>query len=355
MDSIKEKKFSDKLEGLRHFPNGELIRRIDSKIFSLDANRVYHYRPDILAEDEYKRCLELFERRLPQYASMNTSAAAAMTHQSLMNLENTIFVKENPYQDELKKIAVEIATEMFDIPGHVNILPELDFDKNRLDTDQDDSPESFLSLSEEEKREMRDEIHKRIILNGLVHGAAMHIWKSAYYIVKEKIDNLNTILMPLYDQYTSSVGWIIWQMNPDSAMDSIDEHSMTQGSNSLDFQEDECDIHCHGINFPVLLHEVVKGAIDYLICHGIPKAYSEEQLEYYYAKADDYQNEYWHYILSPALWTRMIDAAGVTTQEIPLVIARLTQLNYQELSEVMIGCIDGKEIGNLKLQAKKIV
>lgn len=100
---------------------------------------------------------------------------------------------------------------------------------------------------------------------------------------------------------------------------------------------------------------MTKGAMDYLICHGIPGHYSEEQLEYYYAIADSYENEVWHYLMSPTIWIKLVEAADVETQDLPLVIARLTQLSYQELTDVLMACIDSKESGHMKLKLEKIV
>lgn len=358
--SIRENKFSLKLEGLKHLPNNDIVRRIDSKLFSLDANRLYHYKPDVLAADEYARCLSLFERKLPDFYNRRTYEAIERVQGQMEQLMTTIFVKEAKHHEELQEIAVDIVREMFDIPDHVNIMPEisLNMESGPDSSEQDDDPTAALSLSEEERREMRDEIQKRIILNGLVHGSAMHIWKSAHYIVKEKVDAIDGTLMHLYDQYAASIGWILWQMNSEDAQDEISEGAMTQGSNTLEFEEPgeaECNIKCHGINFPVLLHEITKGAIDYLICHGIPSEYTEEQLKYYYAKADSYENEFWHYLLSPTVWIKLVEAADVTTQEMALIIARLTKLDYKTLADVMCACIDSQESGNKLLREKRII
>jgi hypothetical protein len=59
--------------------------------------------------------------------------------------------------------------------------------------------------------------------------------------------------------------------------------------------------------------------------------------------------------MSPTVWNRLVQAADVDTQELPLVIARLTQLSYQELTDVLRACIDGKDLGMLKLKSQKIV
>lgn len=356
--SLKETRFSDSIRNLKHKPNPVLSGMLDSKLFPLDGNTVFRYKPDVLASQEYERCLSLLERRVPQAYNLSPTARAAQaTSMATFPVTQSIFVKEMRHREELERIAVETIQEMFDIPEHITILPNITDGLSGTE-DQDDSPQPVLSLSPERQREMRSEIEKRIILNGLVHGCAMHIWKSAHYIIKEKIDNIDPGLMDMYNIYTAAVGWMIWQIPPGLAAAEIDGHGLAQGKNELEFEEPgeaECSIECSGINFPVLLHEVAKGAMDYLICHGIPQEYTEEELTYYYAKADSYENEYWHYLLSPSLWTSLIEAADLPSQDLPLVIARLTKLSYQDLSTVMKSCIDSPEAGKEMLTKFKIL
>jgi hypothetical protein len=359
IDLIKEKKFSKMMEGMTHLPSKGIISKMDSRMFSLSGNRLYYYKPEILASEEYRRCLELFKRRLPGEYNSSTREAAHTLYLQLQMIDNVVFNKEMRHIEELKIIAVDTVRNLFDIPDHVTILPEISKDLSVNPEEQDDSPEPLLSLSLEDKRRLEDEIRKREILAGLVQGCAMHIWKSAYYIVKEQIDKLDPMLMTLYDQYTTSVGWLIWQLSPDDMQSAIGSGNvMMQGFCKLDFQEKdepECNIHCHATNFPVLLHEVTKGALDYLITRGVPQDLSNEELKYYYAKSDDYENEFWHYLLSPTIWNKLVEAADVETQALPLVIARLTELTYQELSEVLKACIDDATIGNKKLREKHIL
>ena len=358
MDSIREKKFSLMIEDVKHRPHNDTVNSVDSRNFSLDGNDLYRYKPEELAGQEYKRCLELFERRLPEVFALPTPQAVVRMQKMNKMIFNSMLNKEMSHIEELKRIAVDTVRSLFDIPEHVEILPDISMEQGVDQDEQDDSPEPVLSLSPEEWKRMKDEIQKRVILNGLVHGSAMHIWKSAHYIIKDQIESLNPMLMGFYNQYTASIGWALWQMPPDYAQGEINQGGMTQGFNKLEFDEEgeaECKIRCVGVNFPVLLHEVTKGAMDYLICHGIPKDFSEDELKYYYAKADSYENEFWHYLLSPTVWTSLVDAAGVDTQELPLVIAKLTQLSYEELTGVLKACIDGPEEGALKLKKENII
>ena len=52
---------------------------------------------------------------------------------------------------------------------------------------------------------------------------------------------------------------------------------------------------------------------------------------------------------------KFAEAADVATQEIPAVIANLTQLRYQDLTNVLRACIDSKDAGQVKLKQFNIV
>lgn len=359
LNSIKEKKFSEMIEGLKHRPHNGIVNRIDSKMFSLDGNSLYHYKPELLAGEEYKRCLELFERRLPNEHGLPTQQAVVKLQMQLQMIDKVMFNKEMKHIEELKQIAVDTIRSLFDIPEHVQILPDISKGLDVNPEDQDDSIDSTLSIEQERMRFIMDEVRKREILNGIVHGSAMHIWKSSYYIVKDRIDELDPILMDLYDTYTTSISWLLWQMSLDDMQEAIESGNViNQGFNKLDFKElgePDCDIHCHAINFPVLLHEVTKGAIDYLISRGIPEGLTKEELRFYYAKSDNYSNEVCHYLLSPSLWSKLIEVLNLETQNLPLVIMKLTQLSYQELCEIFIAIIDGVDLGKNKLIKYKII
>ncbi len=249
------KSFAELLTNLKHKPNEFLINAIDNKEFPLNNNKVFGNNTEILAIEEYKRCLSLLERRMPQiYEESLTQKAIQLLQLSMMPIMNSIFVKEMNHRKELEQIAEETIRELFDIPNHITILPKITDDYTTIEG-QDEIKNNQPSLSPERKKEIDEEIEKRIILNGIVHGCSMHIWKSVYYIIKDKIDNINSSLMELYNIYTASIGWGIWQMNPETAMDDIDINRIAQGVNELKFEEKneaECTIKCSGIKFPVL-------------------------------------------------------------------------------------------------------
>jgi len=327
---IGSKEFSKLLEPLPHHPHKTFIKRLDSKMFSLDMNKVFSYKPELLAIKEYSRCLDLFTSRNPGLSPEEGASRIA-------GVQGLIIKNEEPFKARLEELAIQTIKDIYQVPDYVDmkgfIHPRLS-----LDTEQDHDANPFLDLTLEQKNKMRDEIQKRVILNGLVHGSSMHIWKGVYHLVTQELDEINPQLKGLYDYYTSTLGISIWLMNLDMFQAIIEnDGQLTQGFNELKFNKKQGfggEIVAKGVNFPVLLHELNKGIIDWLISAGIPQDYNEQELEYYYSKADAYENEPWHYTLSPTLWLELLEAAQMPSEELPRLIRKLTKLSYPELVQL---------------------
>jgi hypothetical protein len=83
------------------------------------------------------------------------------------------------------------------------------------------------------------------------------------------------------------------------------------------------------------LHEVNKGVIDLIICHGLPEDVTEDELKYIYSKADRYQDEYWHYVVSPSIWARLLKFAKCKTQNLPNILMEISLLEFDELETLI--------------------
>lgn len=339
--------FSKLIEPLPFKPNKQIITRLDSKRFSLDYNKVYAEKPELLAFEEFSRCLSLFQKRNPGLSPNDA-------HLRMPGVATLIAKLEQPHTENLQDLAVDIMKELYQVPDYIDIKGMIQPRLN-LENNQEHEPTPFIELSLAQRNNMRDEIQKRVLLNGLVHGSSMHIWKSVYHLVTEELNKINPDLKELYNFHTSNIGILIWQLPPDDFQAAIDENShLTQGFNKLKFNRSgsgtKGTIEAHGINFPTLIHEINKGILDWLISRAIPKHYSEPELKYYYSIADDYKNEVWHYILSPSLWVDLLAAAQIENEELPKLIMGLTQLSYTELVELFHLIRFNKEKAQTKLK-----
>jgi hypothetical protein len=123
-------------------------------------------------------------------------------------------------------------------------------------------------------------------------------------------------------------------------MFSTGQMPVLQGINKVDVKKKE--IKASAMNFPVLIHELSKGVMDYLISVGIPTTVegedvNEEELRYIYKEADKYSEEQWHYFFGPTLWKYLLKTSGVGSQDLPSIISKMAKMNYLELADF---CID---------------
>lgn len=354
-------KLNNQLQELPIKPHSSVIKYIDSGKFPFATHKIIGHEPGLLASEEFKRCIE----------SITRFDAPSLVR--FLQVKQLIEEKESNYKDELEKIAVETIEELFDIPDFIHINSNIDF--NQEDYSHCNHCENKNEpISDERKQEMQDAINSRIFLTSLVHGSAMHIYKSAHYIIDEKLRSIDVDLLALYDEYSSLTNFFLWQ-NPVKLMiksvevkDSVDfsaffdamtpmllENGITQktidevkenpafkqGYEELDIENNT--IFAHAINLPILFHELTKGVIDFLISKGIPQEYTEDELMYYYSQADKYEDEIWHYFIGPSIWIKLMEALKVDTQELPEKISIISQMDYDSLIDLFIPIIDGGE------------
>jgi hypothetical protein len=316
--------------------------------FPLASNPVYSDQQLFLAASEYSRVDDMLQRKL-QVMYQQPSISFQEIFMKYQQLSSMIIRREKPLREQLENLAIEIIRTIFSPPAHLNLKAMISSRLNMDVSPDDQKPSMMPDLSPERLKYLNEQVQRRIILNGLVQGSAMHIWKSSHYIVNEKLSQLSPALMPLYDEYISLTNFSLWQVPVSLVSQQLEEGQgfMTQGQCKLDFHSGkDVILEIKATNFPVMLHELTKGIVDYLICHAIPEDLTEEELDYYYAKADSYPNEIWHYFLSPSVWNSFVQAQGCRTDELPRRIYQLCQMGYPELVETFKGYIDEYRANN---------
>jgi hypothetical protein len=203
----------------------------------------------------------------------------------------------------------------------------------------DDEPgecddEEEEEISDERKAELQHFIEKRRILNSIVHGCAIHQWTSAYYLAQERLDEVNPELIGKYNEISALVNYWNWMFYFEPMFD-MGQMPVLQGINKVDVEQKK--IEAFGINFPVLIHELSKGVIDYIITAGVPNleddGVNEAELKYIYSVADKYSHEQWHYFFGPTLWRALLQTANVGSEDLIPIIRKMAEMDYEELSE----------------------
>ena len=303
--------------------------------FSLSQVGIYKQNAEVLAALEYKRCNTIFKERF----ALRSNLTDLEYHTAIMELMSFISVKELPITKELEVLAIKTIAELYDVPEHIVFNAELGGDLGVKFENK------HTELSPSAKEELVPEIKKRIILNGLAHGSSIHIWKTIHHLVKNE---LQEDLFKLYDKYTDLVGIYVWKFidikNAIPSLQHIDASgttgtTITQGFEQLDFSDEENPkINVKAINFPVLLHELNKGVVDFLITKGINQDLTEDELAYVFEEADKYEHELWHQYLSPSIWVKILENNNNSLAE---EISRLAQMDYEDLNTYLNEIING--------------
>ncbi len=322
--------FRENLGDINDTPDRTIVEKLNGNEHPFFENEFFANNPSALAADEFKRCVELYRRRCPQGGNPMTA----------MMLMQEVMMMEDSDKEELQNLAIELVREMYNVPEEIDLTALLEQKnspqdvENSDDDDDDDDDDDIEEISDERKLELKPFIEKRRILNSVVHGCAVHQWTSAYYLVQEKLNEINADLIGKYNEIAALVNYFNWMIYFEPMFD-MGQMPMVQGVNKVTVSEQK--IEAYGVNFPVLIHELSKGIIDYITTAGVPNLEDDgvnpQELQYIYDEADKYSHEQWHYFFGPTLWRALLETANVGSEDLIPIIRKMSEMDYEDLHE----------------------
>ena len=221
---------------------------------------------------------------------------------------------EAPHYEQLENLAIDIVCKDFniqdgDIIFNVKIKPvgEISFPLEMKADEESSSSQPEIS-EENYFYDVDDEISKRRFINALISGAS----KKGHYIFHLGKDELNTInpkLTHLYQIMMSANDLVYYIMDDQIASlvmqggDGTDNYKA--GFEKLTFNENGIPvITVEAVNFPVLLHELIKAVVELIATLSLPN--DKELLEYVYDQSDYVLAEMWYLRLGPVFWERLL-------------------------------------------------
>lgn len=313
--------FSEYLATQEHMPARSIVRKIDENTFPFNKNTFFTYNTAKLGATEFNRCVELYSERVPEGGDPRT----------VMMLMHEIMQDEAPNTEELQNLAIDLVRKMYNVPDNIDMKGMI---KN-LNADEEcgNCPPEQDNISDERKEELQAEIEKRRILNTICHGSSVYAYSTAYYLVMEELNALNPVLLGKYNKLSALVNYWNWKFDAQEAME-MGQMPLLQGINKIDIKNKK--IEASAMNFPVLIHELSKGVMEYMIAWGLPKI-SDDELRYVYKEADKYSHEAWHYFFGPTLWLAMLKTADAESKDLPKIIMEMSKMDYVDLANF---CID---------------
>jgi hypothetical protein len=186
------------------------------------------------------------------------------------------------------------------------------------------------------------EVYKRRFLNAMGQGAAKKC-NHMFHLVDDKLTDLDPKLPNKYAKMMSAADYMYY------AIPKMDE-GVSGGVVRVEYPTPEnpkAKIHAQAMVFPVLIHEIVKGVMELLSAHGLPK--NKKVADYVINKADFLAAEPWDMRMGPAIWGKFTDA--VPADDFGLKHHAYTHLASlpanefnNQMKEIMAGTKRGKKI-----------
>lgn len=220
------------------------------------------------------------------------------------NMDWVYFIQsiEKPYWRDLERLAIQLIMDDFNL-FQDEILFDIEivgFGEVSMPKNMNGKPEN--TDDQELKYEMNNECHKRHLINALSAGAS----KKGHYIfhlANERLNGLNRNLIPAYQKMMSANDIMYYIVGDEVANQNFDGETSNANAGYMEIKwgDDGKPIICvRSVNFPTLVHEIVKGIMEVLSFIALPEGKKNQQ--YVIDVCDNVLSEMWCLRLGPQFW-----------------------------------------------------
>jgi hypothetical protein len=266
-----------------------------------------------------------YEHIKGQYA--RTAGQEQLDMADMMRTLNWIRQTEADHKEELEKLAKKIVAEIW---GASPDIFEAEIGEAGGGASDE---EGEIELTPEQLKE----VHKRITLNTLTHGAAIHQMTTLHHMVKEALDKIDPDLLKAYDNFARGSVYSSWFASIEAILALA---GIKGGEVEVDWENDQPKIKAKGVVFPVLVHELSKGVMELITAHGLPQ--DEETLRKVLKAADRYETEVFHFFVGPELWRRFLKV--VDQRKLPQIIMSLSKQEPDDLHDIIGAIVDNPDM-----------
>lgn len=270
---------------------------------------------ELLASSRYKQLVQKFKDITGHQGTLRGQSAVMPIQGYLMSSVQEIDSIERQHRRELEQLAVKTGFELFGLdPTKVRVkakitglggASEIKSPKTTGETTQVPQKAVELEKTAQERLQKFDlEKAKRRLVNALIQGAANVQEYSSEFFKNRLEDKLiditgdNTIFNKYMIMMVSN-DVLYWQIGDDGLAGMM---SGKAGHEQVKQKEDGTwDIEAYGVNFIVLLHEVIKGIMEYLALHS---GREDESYKDVIESEDTGINEFWDLRLGPEIYNR---------------------------------------------------
>lgn len=277
-----------------------------------------------------------------KFGEANFDRASMAMARSLQN----ILMMEMNHRQELAQEAVRLIREKYgaltedavDIQAEITGHPALGgrpIQKGQLQMRRGTTPPPQGKTEEE----LKPEVTKRRIINGMTHGAARK-GQNLYHLAGDVLNRLGPSAREDYSKVMAANDFLYWAMDKDTINQQSNE-GVHAGNVRVQIQENgKPKIIAQGMTFSFLLHELTKGVMELMSLHGSAhdndvRKYVEDKTDTMEAEADDIR-------LGVGIWERVSRYIDIDdSQHEALFYHKLVTLPAEEFNTLIKGLVKG--------------
>ncbi len=360
----KFKDFNEAIEYGENTPkmNPDLEKKLKDKEHLYKNHQAF---PEKDAKDNFgekiasKRYMDLVDK-IRHYAGLEHFNITSLTGTLMQALMRTISI-EKTHKKDLEKLAIKLVMEQLNVPkgslqfkAEIKGIGEIDLsditkklEEEEEEAEEENKPSDIEIQATEIFIDQNAEDMKRRFINGLVQGSA-NKGHYMFHLAEKELNAIDDDLINLYGTMITANDLNYWLWS-DTMISQAGEDESGAGKVRIDMSTEPPTIHTQGINFPTLVHELVKGVMEYLSLYGLPT--SDEVRRKTLAKNDFLDSEMWDLRFGPELWNNFIGAIDFKELDIKEVLyAHIVEMPAKEFNQFMRDLMEGNDVGKKKMQ-----
>lgn len=304
------------------------------------------------ADKSFMQSMEKLREVFPELRNMPPQQATQMAPQFAMQALQAMMRLERPHARQLEQLAVKAVSEAWNVPPEILRAMLTSNPQPDMQEEEDDSDEvQDVDLPQFDKETLRPQINKRITMNAMTQGAAVHNMATIHHIVKDDLDEIEPRLLQLYQRFASGSThfyWIIDFVN----LTKLALKGAAVGWSGVQYDEnDEPVVVAKAVNFPVLVQELVKGVMELLSHHGL-EGLSPGELDVVYGEADRLEDEPWLIQIGPQIWRTFLSIVP-KGHDLVTIVAQLARQEPDYIHKVLSQAIEAVHRGADPTEAKQ--
>lgn len=246
--------------------------------------------------------------------------------QTEFDLEMEIAKREAAHKAELEQLAKSAVAKAWNIPKD-----RLNGSLGGAETAEPYEPRG----PQRTNRNLKTDVDRRLTLNTLTQGAALHGMQTLHHLVDEGLKKIDPELPKLYARTSALCLFGHW--HNDYSGQAVAQEFAAAGDVKLQMKNGVPTVQATALWFPILVEELVKGVVEMLTAHA-QADYTEDELRLIFKQADKLEHEFHQVQVGTELWRRFLAALppGLHPSDAMHVVSKLPPQQLHQLMELVV-------------------